>query len=120
MIEENEVIEYDEDILYYVSLSKESMKAMTFYLGIAGPIFRTYYAVVRYLDTFTMDVEAHIKVSKLVEDTGYGEDSVQRVLNRLWDIAAIYYCDENYDCVHKAVNSFKSLKYEISKFLVEI
>ena len=119
MIEENEVVDYKEEVLYTVSLTKESVDTMAFYLNIYSPIFRTYYAVIRYLDTFALD--DHVKVSKVVEDTGYSNDKVQRVLNRLWNMMAIYYCDENkLDCVHKAVKSYQNLKSEIRKFLIEI
>ena len=118
MIEENEIMEYKDDILYNVSLRTQSIDAMAFYVGIYGPILRKYYEVIRFLDTFPP--EDLIEVSQVVAKTGYKVDDIQRILSRLVDMSAIYYCDDDYTCVSKVVQSLHYLKLEVRKYLVEI
>lgn len=84
------------EVVFHVSLAKESIEQIHFVYNLIKPIFRSYYDLVRFLAATNGTC---LKMEQISNSSGYSMDRVKRVCAKLRDIGALLACQDHQDCI---------------------
>ena len=106
-----------DEVVFHVSLKAEAIDEILYLNSLIKPIFRSYYDIIGFLDTFKMG--DHVKISQLLQQTKYTKDRVNRVIRRLVSMEALtIVSDTQENCVQLTVPSLCKLQSEVLNYVL--